>query len=103
MCGSLFCCLNSCESPTACVVLVNSCSCGHDLKVHVFHKAILFPLSKVREGEQTWQLSGMQVLKSVQAGGIGACVRVRGKLVTSIHGVQSALLATLSIGNTWDM
>ena len=50
------------------VGLVNSCSWRHDWQEHVFHKAILLPLSKVREGEQIWQLSGMQVLQAVQAG-----------------------------------
>jgi len=32
------------------VGLVNSHSWRHDWKEHVFHKAILLPLSKVREG-----------------------------------------------------
>jgi len=53
----------------ACVELVNSCSWRHDWKEHVFHKAIhSAPPSKVREGEHPWQLSGMEVLQSVQAG-----------------------------------
>jgi hypothetical protein len=85
------------------VGLVNFCSSRHDLNVHVFHKAILFPLSEVREGEHPWQLSGIQVLKSVQAGVTGACVLVRGNLVTSLQGAHSALLAVISIGSTWDM
>jgi hypothetical protein len=69
----------------------------------VFHKAFLLPLSKVCEGEQIWQLSGVEVLQSVQAGYMGLCMgwgERGGNLVTSLHGVPSALQALLSTGHT---
>jgi hypothetical protein len=87
------------------VWLVNSRSWRHDWKEHVFHKAFQLLLSKLRESEQIWQLSGVELLQSVQAGYMGLCKGGRrgGNLVTSLHGVPSALQDILSTWHTWVM